>query len=50
MLCEVCGSVSNDVDKISDEIQKLLCEYDNQDNQSKIDKLKAEIEWLEQKV
>ena len=50
MLCEVYGVTSQKAEDISDVIDKLIREYDEQDIQTKIDELKAEIEWLERKI
>lgn len=50
MLCEVYGVTSQKVEDISDVIDKLIRAYDGQDIQTKIDELKAEIEWLERKI
>lgn len=50
MLCEVYGVTSQKAEDISDVIDKLIRAYDGQDIQTKIDELKAEIEWLERKI
>lgn len=50
MFCDVYGVTSQETEVISSEIKKLLQEYDKEDNQTKIDNLKKEIEWLKSKV
>lgn len=50
MFCELYGITSQKAENVSDEIGKLIQEYDKEDNQTKIDNLKREIEWLKSKV
>ena len=50
MFCDVYGITSQKTEDISNEIKKLMQEYDKSDNQTKIDNLKKEIEWLKSKV
>lgn len=50
MFCDVYGVTSQETEVISSEIKKLLQEYDKEDNQTKIDNLKKEIEWFKSKV
>lgn len=50
MFCELYGITSQKAENVSDEIGKLIQEYDKEDNQTKIDNLKREIEWLKSKI
>lgn len=50
MFCDVYGITSQKAEDISDEIEKLITEYDKEDNQTKIDNLKKEIKWLKLKM
>lgn len=50
MFCDVYGITSQKTEDISNEIKKLMQEYDKSDNQTKIDNLKKEIKWLKSKV
>ena len=50
MFCELYGAVSQKADDISVEIKKLIREYDEKVDKTKIDNLKKEIEWLKSKV
>ena len=50
MFCELYGAVSQKADDISVEIKKIIREYDEKVDKTKIDNLKKEIEWLKSKV
>lgn len=50
MFCKLYGADSQKADDVSVEIKKLIQEYDEKVDKTKIEELKKEIEWLKSKI